>query len=70
MEQDNNEQMETSIFGGRKFYRGKIANASVVATITGVSITNAAMTTALMAMLYPGVERVVGGGIAGGVDPS
>ena len=61
---------ETLVFGGRKFYRGTIAGADVVATLTGVSISNAAMTTTLMAMLYPGVERIIGGGIAGGVDPS
>jgi nucleoside phosphorylase len=60
---------EELIYGGRTFYRGKIGNANVVATLTGVSISNAAMTTALMLMLYPGVERLVGGGIAGGVDP-
>jgi nucleoside phosphorylase len=63
------EPPEELIYGGRKFYRGTIAGADVVATLTGVSTTNAAMTTALMAMLYPGIERIVGGGIAGGVDP-
>uniref|UniRef100_A0A7S3LES7 Nucleoside phosphorylase domain-containing protein n=1 Tax=Amphora coffeiformis TaxID=265554 RepID=A0A7S3LES7_9STRA len=62
--------VETVVFAGRTFYHGRIAGADVVATLTGVSITNAAMTTALMAMLFPGVERIVGGGIAGGVDPA
>ncbi|KAG7374740.1 methylthioadenosine/S-adenosylhomocysteine MTA/SAH nucleosidase [Nitzschia inconspicua] len=61
---------ETMIFGGRKFYRGTIHGANVVATLTGVSIENAAASTALMLQLYPGVERLTGGGIAGGVDPS
>jgi nucleoside phosphorylase len=61
---------EELVFGGRKFYRGTIHGADVVATLTGVSISNTALTTALMAMLYPGVERIIGGGIAGGVDPS
>ena len=28
------------------------------------------MTTALMLQLYPGIERITGGGIAGGIDPS
>jgi nucleoside phosphorylase len=60
---------EELTYGGRVFYRGKIGNANVVATLTGVSISNAAMTTALMLMLFPGVERLIGGGIAGGVDP-
>lgn len=62
--------IQEMVYGGRKWYRGKIAGADVVATLTGVSISNAAMTTALMAMLYPGIERIVGGGIAGGIDPS
>eukprot|EP00980_Cylindrotheca_fusiformis_P006001 scaffold1284_cov108-Cylindrotheca_fusiformis.AAC.15 len=69
MKGHNGGEPEELIFGGRKFYRGKIGNADVVATLTGVSITNAAMTTALMLMLYPGVERLIGGGIAGGADP-
>eukprot|EP00747_Dinoflagellata_sp_TGD_P200275 gnl/TRDRNA2_/TRDRNA2_73668_c1_seq1.p1 gnl/TRDRNA2_/TRDRNA2_73668_c1~~gnl/TRDRNA2_/TRDRNA2_73668_c1_seq1.p1 ORF type:complete len:405 (+),score=77.06 gnl/TRDRNA2_/TRDRNA2_73668_c1_seq1:98-1216(+) len=63
-------QASTMEFGARRFYRGKIAGADVVATLTGVGISNAAMTTALLMFLYPGIERVVGGGIAGGVDPS
>eukprot|EP00934_Nitzschia_sp_Nitz4_P000995 Nitzschia sp. Nitz4//scaffold294_size23022//440//2738//NITZ4_008511-RA/size23022-augustus-gene-0.17-mRNA-1//1//CDS//3329546214//995//frame0 len=61
---------ETMIFGGRKFYRGMIHGADVVATLTGISITNAAASTALMLQLYPGVERLTGGGIAGGVNPN
>lgn len=64
------DQTETLIYGGRKFYRGMIHGADVVATLTGVSIENAAASTALMLQLYPGVERLTGGGIAGGVDPS
>jgi nucleoside phosphorylase len=60
---------EELVYGGRTFYRGTIGNANVVATLTGVSISNAAMTTALLLLLFPGVERIVGGGIAGGVDP-
>jgi len=28
------------------------------------------MTTALMLQLFPGIERITGGGIAGGIDPS
>lgn len=62
-------ETETMVFGGRKFYRGKIHGADVVACLTGVSITNAAASTALMLQLYPGVERLTGGGIAGGVNP-
>jgi nucleoside phosphorylase len=58
------------VFGGRRFYRGTIAGAEVVATLTGVSTSNSAMTTALMLQLFPGIERIIGGGIAGGVDPS
>jgi nucleoside phosphorylase len=66
---NRNGNPEVLVYGGRTFYRGKIGNANVVATLTGVSISNAAMTTALMLMLFPGVERVIGGGIAGRVDP-
>jgi nucleoside phosphorylase len=65
----NEGKPEELVFGGRIFYRGMIHGADVVATLTGVSISNTAMTTALMAMLYPGIERITGGGIAGGVDP-
>ncbi|KAL3942806.1 MAG: hypothetical protein SGARI_000140 [Bacillariaceae sp.] len=61
---------ESLFYGGRRFYRGKIHGADVVACLTGVSIENAAISTALMLQLYPGVERLIGGGIAGGVDPS
>jgi nucleoside phosphorylase len=65
----NDGDPEELVFGGCKFYCGKIGNAEVVATLTGVSISNAAMTTALMIQLYPGVESIIGGGIAGRVDP-
>lgn len=58
------------VFGGRRFYRGTLKKKSVVVAFTGTSISNAAMTTALMLQLYPGVERLVGAGIAMGVDPN
>mmetsp|Transcript_2591 Transcript_2591/g.3667 ORF Transcript_2591/g.3667 Transcript_2591/m.3667 type:complete len:470 (+) Transcript_2591:891-2300(+) len=65
----NDGQPEEIVFGGRKFYRGKVFGADVVAVLTGVGISNAAMTTGLMLQLFPGIERLIGGGIAGGVNP-
>ena len=58
------------VFGGRRFYRGKIEGTDVVVVFTGSSVNNAAMTTALLLQLYPGIEKIIGSGIAKGVDPS
>jgi len=58
------------VFGGRRFYRGKIEGANVVAVFTGSSANNAAMTTALILQLFPGIDTIIGSGIAKGVDPS
>lgn len=58
------------VFGGRRFYRGKILGTDVVAVFTGSSANNAAMTTALILQLFPGINTIIGSGIAKGVDPS
>jgi hypothetical protein len=53
---------------GRLFILGSVDGKPVVATVCGQGLTNAAMTTALMAALFP-VKRMFFSGIAGGVDP-
>ena len=58
------------VFGGRRFYRGQLEGSNVVAVFTGSSANNAAMTTALLIQLFPGIDTIIGSGIAKGVDPS
>eukprot|EP00980_Cylindrotheca_fusiformis_P006000 scaffold1284_cov108-Cylindrotheca_fusiformis.AAC.14 len=63
-------EVTTHIFGARKFYVTKYKGHNVVAVNTGVGISNTAATTAILLQKFPTIDRIVGSGIAGGVDPS
>lgn len=67
---DENGVVAEVVFGGRRFYRGNLQDTGVVVVFTGSSMSNAAMTTALMLQLFPGIEKIIGSGMAKGVDPS
>ena len=62
--------IKTYTFGARKFYVTKYRGHNVVAVNTGVGISNAAATTAIMLQKFPTIDKIVGSGIAGGVDPN
>lgn len=66
----DNGSISEHVLGGRRFHRGSIEGVEIVVAYTGRSISNAAMTTALIIQLFPGVDRIIGSGIAKGVDPS
>lgn len=57
------------LINGSKFTTGMLEGHNVVITLTGVSITNAAMTTQLLVDRF-NVTTVLFSGIAGGVDPN
>lgn len=59
--------VETYTFGARKFYVTQYQGHNVIAANTGVGISNAAATTAIMLQKFPNIDRLVGSGIAGGV---
>ena len=70
MATEGNSTVTEHVFGGRRFYRGTFEGVEVVVAYTGSSVSNAAMTTALLVQLFPGIERIIGSGIAQRVDPS
>lgn len=56
-------------YGGRLYYRGIIYGAYVIAVISGVSMTNATMTTqAMIDLFHP--KNLIFSGIAGGINPA
>lgn len=59
--------VEEHIFGGRKFYVASYMGHRVVAVNTGVGLSNAAATTAILLQKFPSIDRIIGSGIAGGV---
>jgi nucleoside phosphorylase len=59
--------VEEYVFGGRKFYVTSYNGHNVVAVNTGVGLSNAAATTAILLQKFPSVDRIIGSGIAGGV---
>ena len=54
---------------GRKFISGKLENTPIVITLSGISMTNAAMTTQMMADHFK-VKGIVFSGIAGSTNPN
>lgn len=68
--EDANNNIEEYIFGARKFYVTQYRGHNVVFVNTGVGISNAAATLAIMLQKFPTIDRVVGSGIAGGVVSS
>jgi len=69
IEKEGNE-IVTHIFGARKFYVTKYRGHNVVVANTGVGISNTAATTAILLQKFPSVDRIIGSGIAGGIDPA
>jgi adenosylhomocysteine nucleosidase len=53
---------------GTRFLSGTLAGKKVVLFLSGVSMTNAAMTTQLALDRFP-IDRIVFSGVAGGIDP-
>ena len=64
---NTNATIEEYIFGARKFYVTQYRGHNVVLVNTGVGISNAAATVAIMLQKFPTIDRVVGSGIAGGI---
>lgn len=64
-----NQQLETFEFAGRRFFTGIIEEKLVVITISGIGISNAAMTTQLMIDKF-NPRYLLFSGIAGGINPS
>lgn len=62
-----NNTIDEYIFGARKFYVTQYRGHNVVLVNTGVGISNAAATMAIMLQKFPTIDRVVGSGIAGGI---
>lgn len=63
------DQKSVKEINGRAFYTGLLENASVVITLSGISIVNAAMTTQIMIdHFHP--ENIIFSGIAGGLNPA
>lgn len=56
------------IIQGRKFITGTLENTPIVITLSGISMTNAAMTTQMMADHFQ-VKGIVFSGIAGSINP-
>jgi nucleoside phosphorylase len=67
IEAESSTPVVTHIFGGRKFYVTNWKGHNVVIANTGVGISNAAATTAIMLQKFPSIDRIIGSGIAGGV---
>ena len=62
------EQKNEYLINGRKFITGKLKNTDVVITISGISMTNAAMTTQMMADHFQ-LKGIIFSGIAGSLNP-
>ncbi|TCM59903.1 adenosylhomocysteine nucleosidase [Acinetobacter calcoaceticus] len=62
------EDKKQYIINGRKFVTGQLEKTSVVITISGISMTNAAMTTQMMADHFQ-LKGIVFSGIAGSLNP-
>lgn len=62
-------QKHEYLINGRKFYTGKIGNSPVVITLSGISMTNAAMTTQMMIDHF-NLKALVFSGIAGSLNPN
>ena len=56
------------VINGTRFLTGWLAGKKVVLFLSGVSMTNAAMTTQLALDRFP-ISRIVFSGVAGGIDP-
>lgn len=62
--------VETVVIGPRKFYTTKYKGHNLVLVNTGVGISNSVIATTLLLTHFPSVTRLIGSGVAGGVDPS